>query len=217
MRKIRIKKDLCCNVEVLVGGEAVSLEGRRVTVMLCRPDRSKVKQQPLTIVDNRVGFKVHHQDQNDLGLYGIEVWLDKGSDQQTVVDIPEAFRLVPFTSMEDAENGTLEVVAVDMVASFEGAIAVVDSLESDNTTAALSAYQGKVLAGMITDLEASDTEGLELEAQERQEADEKLEAAVNELAENLDTAVESLTEKDTSLQEQLDAFTEITAEEVDQW
>ncbi|MCD8265817.1 MAG: hypothetical protein LUC33_01550, partial [Prevotellaceae bacterium] len=197
MKKIRIKKDMTCTLAITAGGVSVNVEGRAVTVLLVRPDHTRVNLKPLTLVDDTVTFLIPHRVQNDLGVYGLEVWLDKDTDAQTVVDLEKVFALVPLTSMEETDDDdTLSVMTLEMEAAFQG-LSIIDSLDSYLTDAALSANQGRVLDAKISSLKSSMSES-------NAELEQTVSDAVDTVTQAVATEQKAREDADATLQQAVD-------------
>ncbi|MCD8207692.1 MAG: hypothetical protein LUD72_07130, partial [Bacteroidales bacterium] len=198
MKKIRFKKDIECRLTVKVDGEAVSLESSELTLVLIRPDRTRVRVAIESVEENVLHFYITPIMQNKVGVYNLELWRDVGSGHQTICDVPNAFRLVPLSQQEGGESkDNLETGTVGVTANFTGEYIVIDSLDSYSTDAALSANQGRILNDKISGLGDS----LDEETEAREKAD-------TELGEAITSEAEARSDADTKLQEAIDAEAE---------
>lgn len=117
MRRYREGKDITNRLHVLTNGQPEPLTGRNLTVHLIDPSGCAMVM-PFTIIDvNVLEFVFWGIDQKALGTYKLTLWENFGRHGQTVVDVKDAFRLVPDTSMEggeDPEGLDTEVNDLDM-------------------------------------------------------------------------------------------------------
>ncbi len=100
--RIRIGKTIGVKARVLIGGEAVSLEGRDLTVFLVNPRGIWKQISDWTLTGdytNKVTFTVEGKDQRVLGTYRLVVFENYESNDQAVLD-RNIFTLVPRSSME---------------------------------------------------------------------------------------------------------------------
>lgn len=89
---------------IMTNDEAVSLEGKDITVELTAPNGIKSVIHP-TIEGNVVSFTYLGINQKYLGKYQATVWESYGKAGQNVVDFDDIFELVPKTSMEEGCHG----------------------------------------------------------------------------------------------------------------
>lgn len=104
MRRYREGKDITNRLHVLTNGQPEPLTGRNLTVHLIDPSGCAMVM-PFTIIDvNVLEFVFWGIDQKALGTYKLTLWENFGRHGQTVVDVKDALRLVPDTSMEGGED-----------------------------------------------------------------------------------------------------------------
>lgn len=116
MKKIRIGKDISIAWRILTNGEAVSLEGRDLTLHLVDPLNRKM-QIPFTVEDVLLEAKVSGTTQKFLGKYSLTLWENYGKPGQTAVDACNAFELVKTTCMEGGADEGLDTEVVDLSTS----------------------------------------------------------------------------------------------------
>lgn len=102
LQKIRIGNTIEVGIEVLTDGEAVSLAGRDIKVLLVDPRGASI--HPEWAIDpeheNVVRFVYEGADQKLTGVYDVVIYENKGVASQTLFD-KEVFQLVKSTSMEN--------------------------------------------------------------------------------------------------------------------
>lgn len=113
MKKIRIGKDIAISWHILTKGEAVSLEGRDLTLHLIDPLNRKM-QIPFTVEDVLLEAKISGTTQKFLGKYSLTLWENYGKPGQTAVDACNAFELVKTTCMEGGADEGLDTETVDL-------------------------------------------------------------------------------------------------------
>lgn len=113
MKKIRIGKDISIAWRILTNGEAVSLEGRDLTLHLVDPLNRKM-QIPFTVEDVLLEAKVSGTTQKFLGKYSLTLWENYGKPGQTAVDACNAFELVRTTCMEGGADEGLDTETVEL-------------------------------------------------------------------------------------------------------
>lgn len=96
---IRIGKDVRVSWPVLTNGEAQSLSGRKLLLVLVGPGTERY-EMPFQTEGNVVKFTFFGKDQKKAGLYTVVLIENYGEEGQSVVD-QDAFVLVPRTSMEN--------------------------------------------------------------------------------------------------------------------
>ena len=102
MIRKRLGKTLLFRWPIITNGEASSLYGRNLTLFIIEPSGKK-RQVNYTIDDtepNRLLFTFQGKDQTSPGIYGLELWENKDSDDQTIFDKINAFELVKHTKDE---------------------------------------------------------------------------------------------------------------------
>jgi len=104
IKRYRKGKDITNRLHVLTNKEPRPLAGRDLRVHLI-DNRCHAIDMPFTVTDvNTLEFMFWGIDQKVLGIYKITVWENFGKHGQTVVDVKDAFRLVPDTSMEGGQD-----------------------------------------------------------------------------------------------------------------
>ena len=116
MIKKRIKKNLGIVIHVLTNGEAISLEGRDISVERVDPYGHRAFVEGIEMQDNRIAFTFRASEQNKLGVWKFIVWENYGKDGQTVVDRERALQLVASTDLETpaGHEPGLDVDRVDL-------------------------------------------------------------------------------------------------------
>lgn len=104
MRKIRIGNDIEVAWEVKTGGEALSLEGRKLRVYV-RSAYERQEIEEFSVEGCTVRFMYPAKMQRAVGARAVEL-VDETKDVRTVC-ADEAFHLVAHTSEEDAENAAV--------------------------------------------------------------------------------------------------------------
>lgn len=115
--KVRFGKTLLVQVTVETNGQAVSLDGRDISVMLVGP-RGVRDMMDVEISGNVITFVVEGATQKFAGLYRVEVFENKGVVSQSVMDC-DAFELVPLSCMESQEEGDIATALVKLEGSIE--------------------------------------------------------------------------------------------------
>lgn len=108
MKKIRIGKDINLRWEILTNGEKVSLENRDLKLELVTPLRTRI-DLPFVTSFNIIEAKYRGVDQKQHGIYRITLWENYGKDEQTAVDICEAFQLVSCTCNENDGTSGIDI------------------------------------------------------------------------------------------------------------
>jgi hypothetical protein len=154
--KKRIGKTITFHWRVKTGGVDVPFDGRKMQIRLVDPIGNS-SQINFTFVTgtNIADFTYQGKEQRKTGLYTIEMWENRGEDNQTVVDRKDAFELVRHS--ED-EGDTINIEGLDYD--------VVD-LESSNLES------GVVTEKRISDLEEAVTE-LQSEGNVRYDTEQEL-------------------------------------------
>lgn len=130
---------------ILTDGEAVSLEGRDLTLVLIHP-RGNKEEMEFAVVNNVVTFSWQGKDQKELGRYGIILYENYGKPNQLRVDIHKFLELIPWSDREAGSYADLTETHTDLGTNeISGEIIVVDNLTSTSTSSALSANMGRVL------------------------------------------------------------------------
>lgn len=130
---------------ILTDGEAVSLEGRDLTLVLIHP-RGNKEEMEFAAVNNVVTFSWQGKDQKELGRYGIILYENYGKPNQLRVDIHKFLELIPWSDREAGSYADLTETHTDLGTNeISGEIIVVDNLTSTSTSSALSANMGRVL------------------------------------------------------------------------
>lgn len=100
MRKIRIGKDIVIRWAILTNGEAVSLEGRNLKLVIVDAIGNKL-DLGYKIESNTIETTFRGTEQKMIGTYRLTLWENYGEDNQSVVDYCDAFRLVGYTCQEE--------------------------------------------------------------------------------------------------------------------
>lgn len=98
----RIGNDIDAEVDVTIEDEAVSLEGRDLTVEVVDP-YDKPTEMEFTTSGNTIYFTYKGKIQRHTGIYRVTIWINKGKDGQHVEDVDDAFRLCKTT--KEVNNG----------------------------------------------------------------------------------------------------------------
>lgn len=113
--KIRKGKDIGIRWSILTNGEAVSLEGRDLTLFV--RSTMGVMLHDFEVEGNTLLFKFRASEQKALGPYTLTLYVNHGKDGQTVVDKCNAFTLVSTTCQEGDDKcdcNNLEVTTIDL-------------------------------------------------------------------------------------------------------
>ena len=112
-----------------------------------------------------------------VGVYRLEVWLNRGDKNQTIGDRAPAFQLVSLSSQAgEVPDGIIDLGNVELEFT-SPYVLVEDNLESESSTHALSANQGRVLKGFIGDAETAAGEALKAAGKAQEAADKVLHVA----------------------------------------
>lgn len=110
MKKIRIGKDINLRWEILTNGEAITLEGRDLKLVLINPLNAKTELD-FSVNFNIIEARYKGTDQQRLGTYRMTLWENYQKDNQTVVDCCNAFQLVGSTCEENDGTSGIDVNA----------------------------------------------------------------------------------------------------------
>lgn len=102
----RLGTSLEINVEILTAGEATSLEGRDITVMLKDPSGTKTEITDYTIGgddDNVITFAYEGMNQKLTGIYAVEVYENYQQEDMATLDT-DAFMLVGRSRLVSDDN-----------------------------------------------------------------------------------------------------------------
>lgn len=192
MIKKRIKKNLGIVIHVLTNGEAISLEGRDISVERVNPYGQRAFVEGIEMQDNRIAFTFRASEQNKLGVWKFIVWENYGKDGQTVVDRERALQLVASTDLETpaGHEPGLDVDRVDL-----NVVDIEVGIKGDKGDDGKSLYELMVSEGRF-----SGTLQEFLDAQEqamKQAGVEATEEVVQQTRQNVEKLVED-TEKTTS-------------------
>lgn len=115
MKKIRIGKDIVIRWTILTNGEAQSLEGRDLSILLTSPLGMK-EPMDFEINGNVLNLTFKGTLQKCTGVYKLTLWENFGKDGQTAVDHCNPFALVPNTCCEEDEDScsNLKTESVDL-------------------------------------------------------------------------------------------------------
>lgn len=112
--KIRLGKDIRCKWSITTNGEAKSLSGRDLTLIIKDSSRRQTQLQ-FTIVDNTISFVFHGIDQRKVGDYILTLYENKGKEAQSAVDLVPAFTLVEYSTEEDdSVSGDIQFETIDL-------------------------------------------------------------------------------------------------------
>lgn len=103
MESKRIHKDIRMTWPILTNGEAVSLEGRDLKLILIDPKGNET-ELPFTYEGNVLTATFYGKDHRYCGTYGLTLWENYGKTGMTAVDKTRAVRLVPNTELEHKDN-----------------------------------------------------------------------------------------------------------------
>ena len=130
---------------ITTNGDAQSLEGRDLTLMLVRP-RGQMEQMEFTTAGNVVSFTWQGKDQKELGRYGLILYENFGKPNQLRVDIHKFLELIPWSDRQSGTYADLTETNTNLGSEeISGETVVVDNLNSTNPSFALSANMGRVL------------------------------------------------------------------------
>lgn len=130
---------------ITTNGEAQSLEGRDLTLLLIHP-RGNAEELDFTTANNVVSFTWQGDDQKELGPYSIILYENYGIANQGRVDIHYFLDLIPWSEKENGSYSDLTEESIELESrEISGETVVVDNLTSTNPSFALSANMGRVL------------------------------------------------------------------------
>lgn len=130
---------------ITTNGEAQSLEGRDLTLMLVRP-RGQMEPMEFTTAGNVVSFTWQGKAQKELGRYGLILYENYGKSNQLRVDIHKFLELIPWSDRQSGTYADLTETITNLGSEeISGETVVVDNLTSTNPAFALSANMGRVL------------------------------------------------------------------------
>lgn len=130
---------------ITTNGEAQSLEGRDLTMLLIHP-RGNAEELDFTTANNVVSFTWQGDDQKELGPYSIILYENYGIANQRRVDIHYFLDLIPWSEKESGSYSDLTEESIELESrEISGETVVVDNLTSTNPSFALSANMGRVL------------------------------------------------------------------------
>lgn len=101
--KIRIGKDIAIEWAILTNGEALSLEGRDLKLVLTTPLMQKINLE-FNLTENIINATYKGVDQKHIGPYTLTLWENYGKDNQSAIDYCNAFFLVAKSCMESEDN-----------------------------------------------------------------------------------------------------------------
>ena len=99
MESKRIHKDINITWPILTNGEAISLDGRDLKLILKDPKGCKI-ELPFTFSDNILTTTFYGKDHKHLGVYQLTLWENFNKVGMTAVDCTKAFKLVANTDQE---------------------------------------------------------------------------------------------------------------------
>ena len=130
---------------ITTNGEAQSLEGRDLTLVLIHP-RGQKEELDFTTANNVVSFTWQGDDQKELGPYSLILYENYGIANQRRVDIHYFLDLIPWSEKESGSYSDLTEESINLGSQeISGETVVVDNLTSTNPSFALSANMGRVL------------------------------------------------------------------------
>ena len=130
---------------ITTNGEAQSLEGRDLTLVLIHP-RGQWEELDFTTAGNVVSFTWQGKDQKELGRYGLILYENYGKSNQLRVDIHKFLELIPWSDRQSGTYADLTETNTNLGSEeISGETVVVDNLNSTNPSFALSANMGRVL------------------------------------------------------------------------
>lgn len=103
MQKIRIGKEFTARWVVTVNGEKTDLNSLSITVLMVYPSRRK-KKMDFSIEGDELVIPVNRLLQTEEGIYTFELWVNKDSEGQSVIDYCNAFCLVKRSCQESDEQ-----------------------------------------------------------------------------------------------------------------
>ena len=104
MKRYRIHKDITNRLKVTTNKEEVALAGRDITVHLVDPKGCAITMSTTIVDDVKLEFVYYGTQHKLLGTYRVVVWENYMKVGMTAVDCLDAFRLVPYTTMEGGED-----------------------------------------------------------------------------------------------------------------
>ena len=104
MKRYRINKDITNRLKVTTNKEEVALAGRDITVHLVDPNGCAITMDYTIVDDVKLEFVYFGTQHKLLGTYRVVVWENYMKIGMTAVDCLDAFRLVPYTTMEGGED-----------------------------------------------------------------------------------------------------------------
>lgn len=106
MKRIRIGKDILVRWHIATNGEALSLEGEELRLVI-EDGFGHKEEHPFEVSGNMLVFTFAGTEQKRTGTYTLTLWRNYGKRGQTALDWCNAFTLVSRTCAED-ECGGLE-------------------------------------------------------------------------------------------------------------
>ena len=149
LKEIRIGNDIGVRWFIKHNNEAYSLEGKDLRVILHRGTYQK-EVTGFEISGNIVQFNFYGKDQDVIGTYYLTLIENDMEVGMKTVDSCPAFKLVTNSCAIGSGTGgsAVQIETVTLESSIETVISdisVIDNLNSDSATSALSAKQGKIL------------------------------------------------------------------------
>jgi hypothetical protein len=134
---------------ITTGGVDVDLEGRDLRLVIIAAKGGE-QEMDFTTDANVLSFVWQGTAQTRIDKYSVVLWENYGEDSQRRVDIHNFVELVPWCAEQSGEypdltEETIELGTSDFTDQSGAYVAVVDSLDSHSTTAALSANMGREL------------------------------------------------------------------------
>lgn len=134
---------------ITTGGVDVDLEGRNLRLVIIAAKGGEQVMEFATDA-NVLSFVWQGKAQARIDKYSVVLWENYGENSQRRVDIHNFVELVPWCAEQSGEypdltEETIELGTSDFTDQSGATVAVVDSLDSHSTTAALSANMGREL------------------------------------------------------------------------
>lgn len=103
MESKRIHKDIKMTWPILTNGEAISLAGRDLKLIIIDPKGGET-ELPFTFEGNILTTTFYGKDHKYCGTHGLTLWENYGKIGMTAVDKTKAVRLVANTELETSDE-----------------------------------------------------------------------------------------------------------------
>ncbi len=113
MKKVRKGKDIIIKISVKTNRIPVSLEGRNISLMITSPTGTQEALNS-TVAETVITARYPGIQHKNLGVYSLTIWENYKKENQTALDICEAFSLVSTTCQEDPASEGLEIETIDL-------------------------------------------------------------------------------------------------------